>query len=157
MMETGDGEALDLLLAEHRTLHATVAELRRHLEQPRPRPDSPEAAAWAGGLAKRLFDFRELARRHFRSEESSGFMEQLARSAPRATRVISKLQTEHDLILNELRAALHAATIHTRDQESECQDVRSLTTAVLERFELHEHSENELIQELVCDDLGVGD
>ena len=156
MPKTSTDAQFDVILQEHRALRESVTELRRFLRQPCPPPEQPAASAWAGALADRLVDFRERARRHFQSEESSGFMDQLGRSTPRATRTIARMLGEHDRILTDLRAVLDATTAYARHQPPE-HDLRSAVAAVLDRFEQHESDENDLIQDLVCDDLGAGD
>ena len=145
------------VLEEHRELRGLVAELRRFLEKPRPPVASPQATSWAGDLADRLVAFHDKANKHFRAEERSGFLDQLAVARPGAARMIAQLQGEHDRILADLRSVLEASMVYARNKEPECANLRRWTATVLDRFEQHEHDENDLTQDLLCADYGVGD
>lgn len=150
------GVGIEAVLEEHRQLRQSLAQLREYLKQPGPAAGAAGASTWAGTLSERLVDFRDRAQRHFRTEEQTDFMDQLARSAPRATRTIARLQSEHDRILGELRTVLESAAKYSR-RDVPASELRERALAVLDSFELHEQNENDLIQGLICDDLGAGD
>ena len=157
MAEQTTDAGFEQVLEEHRELRGLVAEMRQFLEQPRPPVASPQAPTWAGDLADRLVLFHDKANKHFRAEERSGFLDQLANAKPSATRVVVQLQAEHDRILGDLRSILEASMVYARNTEPERASLRRWTGVVLDRFEQHEHDETELTQDLVCDDFGVGD
>jgi len=157
MAEQTTGTGFEQVLDEHRELRASVAELRRFLEKPRPPVSSPQAHSWAGGLADRLVAFHDKASKHFRAEERSGYLDRLATARPGAARMAAQLLTEHDRILADLRSVLEASMVYARNKEPECANLRRWTATVLDRFEQHEHDENDLTQDLLCADYGVGD
>jgi len=157
MAEQTTGKGFEQVQEEHRALRASVAELRHFLERPRPAVTSPSATSWAGDLADRLVSFHDMASKHFRAEERSGFLDQLAGLSPSAMRTVVQLQAEHDRILADLRSVLEASMVYARHKEPVCTNLRTWTSTVLDRFEQHERDETDLTQELVCGDEGAGD
>ena len=156
MAKTPPSSGFDAVLEEHHALHATVVQLRRFLRDGAPPPRAPGASAWAGELGDRLVEFRDRTLRHFQTEERTDFLGELARSSPSATRASERLRCEHDRILQDLRNALDATTAFARGQ-APARDLREQVLAILDTFEQHETTENELIQSIVCDDVGAGD
>lgn len=157
MPKTSTRPKRDVIGAQHRRLRESVAELRSFLAKACPTRDARNAAAWKRGLAERLTAFSAEVRRHFRTEERSGMLEQMGACTPSSTRAIARLLAEHERILADLREAKAANAAEAKGKAARRADPRRLALAALERLEQHDHAENELIQSLVCDDIGAGD
>jgi len=145
------------VLDEHRELRALGGELSEFLERPRPEVGQNGAHTWAASLARMLVTFHDKVFRHFRDEEDSGCLDELVAAKPRAARAVDALREEHGRLLADLRSALDSAMMYSESKPPECLTLRRATRSILERFDRHEHEETELIQSLLCDDLGLGD
>jgi hypothetical protein len=145
------------ILREHEELRASVAELEEYLELPRPELGSDEAHEWSQGLTRKLLVLHDYLASHFRMEEATGLMQDLARAHPRAARSIGELEKAHDPILDNLRAALDAAMVYGEDRAPSTSKLRTWVSAILENIRAHEEEETELVQRLVTEELGAVD
>lgn len=145
------------VLEEHRELRESVASLREFCGLPRPDVEAEEAPAWASELAQRLVRFHDQVYRHFHEEESSGFLEELARSFPRVARPVAAMEREHQELLTGLRSLLDAAMLYAENKAPDRPNLRRRTLSVLEGFERHEQEETDLVQRLFTEDIGCVD
>ncbi len=70
---------------------------------------------------------------------------------------MDRLKSEHDRILDDLRAVLGAVLVYAENREFAGPHLRAWTLEILEEFRHHEHVETDLIQRLYTEDLGEGD
>ena len=157
MQEVETRPSLTKVLEEHMELRGLLDELLGFLVKPRPELHSPEADTWATSLTERLVTLHQKVGRHFREEESSGALDELEESFPHATRTIEALRTDHDRILADFRAVIHAAMLYTEGRSGENQNLRRWARSIVEHIQRHEGEETDLMQRLLNEDLGTGD
>ena len=149
--------AFKALLAEHRELRKELDSLRRLLDEPRPEVGSEDAPGWGSALAERLVTLHAKTYRHFREEESSGALCALEEAELQDKRTIDSLRADHDLILTGFRSVLDAAMVYAQGGEPDRPNLRQRTISLIEAFKQHEEAETDLMQHLMCDDIGTGD
>jgi hemerythrin len=103
----------------------------------------------AQDLARFIEEFQERLLIHFAAEESEEFLGSLVRDQPGLLKRAQRLQDEHGEIAFVLECLVGLAATDPREPE-----VAALTIRFLDRFEVHEHAENALLQELVLTDEG---
>lgn len=129
--------------------HASLLEDLRRLEDD-VRPGSKEGLA---ELRTRLVDTHKLVTAHFRFEEQNGYMEAVRKRDPHSEEKIQELGEEHRLLAHSLEAIVgDARTATSLDDE-----LRKKVRMWIERIRHHETSENDLIQDTLCQDLGSKD
>ena len=117
-------------LAEHRVLHALLAEIEEETGR--------EGGAAAETLAEHLDTLRERLAAHFEGEEQSGLFEQIRELAPEQAHECARLCDEH---LDLLRQLDGLRGVDARASATWIQDVRTLLT----RLGDHESRENEIL------------
>jgi hypothetical protein len=147
----------DTILDQHALLRSMVAELRSFLENPRPALEEEDCESWAQCLAERLTKLHGSVRTHFREEERSGFLDDLEEEFPRAANAIQALRRDHDRILADFRAVLSSVMVYSEGRTPENTQLRSWVFDILEQLSRHEEEETDLFQELMYQELGVGD
>jgi hypothetical protein len=149
--------SFDKVLEEHRELRRLIQELRRFLEGPQPEITEEDSHSWAADLMDRLVKLHRKLFPHFREEDRSGVLEELAERFPRALRTVQTLQAEHAQLLGELRGIVTAAMIYAEDKLPPENDLRGRTLRLIDQLTRHEEAETDLIQRLYYEDLGGGD
>jgi hypothetical protein len=144
------------VLEEHRELRQMVQEMRHFLARPEPESTDKDAYIWAGDLAERLVRLHRKLFPHFREEDRSGVLEELAERFPWVERNAQALQDEHDQLLNEVRAIVADTMISVEDKLPTEIDLRSRTLRLLDRLTHHEEAETDLIQRVHYEDMGGG-
>jgi hypothetical protein len=145
------------MLQIHEQLVAEIKEHRTFLEDPRPEIGTPGYHTWAEALCARLVSLHDKIFRHFREEESSGFLDDLKSSHPQAQAAVTELRSEHGRILKELRNLLSATMAYAEgNPESRC-DLRRWNVEILQLLEDHEEKETELTQDVFLTDIGTKD
>jgi hypothetical protein len=152
-----DRSSLNRVEEEHRELRALVGKISSHLEEDRGEPRDQDAQGWSATLAEMLVQLHHKLFLHFRGEEGSGALDELVERFPRAHRAIEVLRSDHDRILEDLRAVLSSAVLYAGGRPPEVGQLRHWTQTVLDELSRHEHEETDLIQRLHTQDLGVGD
>jgi CBS domain-containing protein len=94
-------------------------------------------------LLSRLKEVRTVVGRHFRLEETNGYLENVRKRQPQSDLEIQKLWTEHREILSSLDALIAEAAGPTAGRERLGQQVR----AWIDRLRAHESHENALVQD----------
>jgi len=145
------------IASQHGQLKLQIRTLRSFLEKDRPEVEANCARNWAIDLTGHLIEFQNTLFSHFRSEEGSGIMEEVAQRFPRAVPTINTLRTEHGRILQDLNSILSAAMTYSQGELPENPHIRRWTNALLERLSHHEGEETDLMQRLIYEDLGQGD
>jgi hypothetical protein len=147
----GQASAFQEIHAQHRDLADLLRALVRDLHG---LAERPSAAAEAEALA-RIDEFERRLRSHFDFEEAGGYLAEELAMAPRLAARASRLLSEH----NNLAAGF--ARFCERAHEAGripggWQTLDAELSAFVERIRLHEHDENELIQEAMMVDDGGG-
>jgi hemerythrin-like domain-containing protein len=145
------------VIDEHRELRQMMRELRQFLDGLQPQTATEDAHIWAGDLAERLVKLHRKLFLHFREEDRSGILEELADRFPWAEQTIQMLHAEHDQILSEVRAIVAATMVCVEDKLSSDCDLRDRTLRLFDQMTQHEAAETDLIQRLLWEDLGGGD
>ncbi len=141
-------------LEEHRRLFGFVAELERHVER---EARGADARSWAAELSSYLSELHGSLSTHFAFEESSQFWDELALLFPYAARRISRLVSEHDQLLSTLSSLVLLAREAGARAESGLAPLKGRVQEFVKQLRRHEAEEDELIQSLYSDDLGIGD
>jgi len=149
--------AFDQVAQQHEEIHGIIAELRLFLETPRPDVGEKGAHSWSTKLSEHLLLLHDKLYRHFRDEERTGFLGELNRAFPRASRAIDALCKEHDWILRNLGSLLSASICYSAGRAPENPQLRRWALSLVEHLERHEREETDLYQRLQYEDLGVGD
>jgi len=147
----------DQVAQQHEEIHGIVAEIRLFLETPRPDVGEKGAHSWSTNLSEHLLLLHDKLYRHFRDEERTGFLGELNRAFPRASRAIDALCKEHDWILRNLGSLLSASICYSAGRAPENPQLRRWALSLVEHLERHEREETDLYQRLQYEDLGVGD
>jgi len=145
------------IASQHGELKFQIRQLRSYLEKERPAVEKESGHVWATDLTGRLVEFQNTLFGHFRSEERSGVMDEIAQRFPHATAAIRTLQTEHGRILQDLNSILSAAMTYSQGELPDNPHIRRWTGSLLERLSHHESEETNLLQKLIYQDLGQGD
>lgn len=119
-------------LAEHRALHALLADIEKEAGE------AGGGGAAAETLSSRLDRLRERLAAHFDDEEKSGLFEQIRELAPEQAHECAKLCDQHIGLLSQLDGLRGA---EARATDNWTQGVRAL----LARLAEHESRENELL------------
>jgi len=143
------------VLEEHRELRKKVKGLREYICEPRPAIGEVGAHSWAADLASQLVNLHDELVRHFRFEDQSGMVEDVAMQHPRALGRAEDLVDEHPQMLKELRRLMAEALDYSEGHPPEDCPLRRSVCALLNQLEEHERDENDLIMSLEFDDLGT--
>jgi hypothetical protein len=152
-MSTTDSTIARLIEDDHERLRSLIAAITVDLA------DEPPAAFedWKLLLLRSLRDFQNQLRKHFDLEEHGGFVDEIALRAPWHHAHASTLMREHedlvaslDTILRDLKGIDAPTTWRESDVPARLQGL----FAVLKE---HEEAEATLLQDIYCQDLGVGD
>ena len=135
--------AADTVLDDHAALTRAAKTLRELCDA-----RSNDAAV---DLARPIQQFRARLLIHFAAEEAEDFFESVVKSQPGLVQRAMHLQGEHAELAFALECLFVLAKTAPRKPELAARLVR-----FLDRFELHEHAENALLQELLLTDEGCG-
>ncbi len=128
------------VLAQHRALREQITALR----------ESKDSKA----LLDQLRSFRGSLSEHFCVEEAAGgFYTSVILIAPRHQSVLDGLCTEHQELLQDTDELIARIT----DDGDDFGAVKKDAVHICERLEKHEAQENEILQEVMNTDIGVGD
>ena len=147
---------VERVVQEHRELRRMIRELQRFLDQPQPDINDEESHIWAGDLAERLVKLHRKLFPHFREEDRTGALEELAERFPWVAKTAQDLQDEHDQLLGEVRAIVAATMISAEDKVPAERDLHGRTLRLLDRLTHHEEAETDLIQKVHYEDMGGG-
>ena len=143
------------VLEEHRELRKKVKGLREYICEPRPAVGEEGAHSWAANLASQLVNLHDELVRHFRFEDESGMVEDVAEKHPRALVQAEALAGEHPQMLKELRRLMAEALDYSEGNPPEDCPLRRGVCSLLNQLEEHEREENDLIISLEYQDLGT--
>ena len=130
---------------------ATAKELKDLME----RPVSPAQSGWLNSVRDSLLSLDSHLKTHFAFEEFGGFMEEIVAVSPNASPQVERLKQDHQTIHAESEKLCRIA--RGGAPSSETAQLRKKILHLLERLNRHEHSENELVQRVLMDDLGTTD
>ena len=141
------------LQQEHHMIGAAAKELKDLVE----RPVSPheEQSNWLNSVRDSLLSLSSHLKTHFAFEEFGGFMEEVVGTSPNASPQVERLKQDHQTILVESERLCRAA--RRRSSSSEISQLRKQILHLLELLNRHEHTETELVQRVLMDDLGKRD
>lgn len=142
---------------QHRELKAQIDSLREFLRRPRPSREDAECHAWAAEMSESLLRLHDLLFRHFRTEECGGFLEEIDRAHPRATHRIEALRRDHDRFLAVLRAILSTTLSYGEGKTPDNPRLRLWVEQLLDGVAAHDREETDLLQRLLCEDIGTAD
>ena len=157
MVEAVANEWMEQLLAEHRQLRTTVAELQEYLDRPRPRPGEKGSHTWAAKLSERILHLHDELVRHFRFEEEADMVEDLTVSHPEAACEIQEVLAQHPVMLRGIRQITADVLTYSEGRRPEDPRLRQRILSLLESFSEHEQRETRLIQRLEYREFGTGD
>ena len=147
----------DDMMEEHRQLRSTLAAAREFLVRPRPEPGEEGFHRWATAMSQHLVELYDRMFRHFRDEEDSGMLDDLAHRFPRSATRVRRLQGEHAVLLGELRLLINDVMEYSAGIPPSDPRLRQKLEGVLDSIDAHEHAETELMQRMFYNDVGVGD
>jgi iron-sulfur cluster repair protein YtfE (RIC family) len=141
------------LQQEHQMIGAAAKELKDLVE----RPVSPheDQSGWLNSIRDSLLSLGSHLKTHFAFEEFGGFMEEVVGASPNASPQVERLKLDHQTILAESERVCRMA--RGGSPSSETSQLRKKILHLLELLNRHEHSENELVQRVLMDDLGTTD
>ena len=157
MPEPTPHEWMEQILAEHRQLETSIANLRGFLQAPRPEIGEEGWRRWSARLSRDLVELHHLLVRHFRFEEDGGMMTDLSRKHPRANRWVEDLVGEHGEMLQQIRSITSAVMSYGEGRQPKEPALRRRLTTLFDRLHHHDRTETELIQRLEYEELGSGD
>lgn len=139
---------------DHHRLRDTVRQLLEALEDETPKENF---LIWKLEFLSRMRDFQHQLLKHFDLEELGGFMDTVLRTAPQYARQVDQLEIEHDDLIKDLDRAI--ATFKGADCASspKVMRARERVRELVSALDAHEAVENELIQNVYNQDLGLGD
>ena len=157
MVEAVANEWMEQILAEHRQLRTTVADLREYLDGPRPRPGEKGSHTWAARLSERILHLHDELVRHFRFEEDTDVVEELTISHPEAAHEIQEVLDQHPVILRGIRQITTDILTYSEGKRPEDPHLRQRILSLLESLSEHEQRETHLIQRLEYREFGTGE
>jgi hemerythrin-like domain-containing protein len=142
----------DVTLEEHRQCMQVVAEVESILDR---QPD--REGRWLGEIRDKLPELRNTLAAHFRGEEDGPLFRQLPIQAPQLSGRLSRLEEEHQGILESVESLTRRAE---KLQDPEVYELRELNAQVqllIATIRRHEAEENELVMQANWDEIGTGD
>lgn len=139
------------LQQEHQMIGAAAKELKDLLE----RPVGPQEgqSAWLNSVRDSLLSLGSHLKTHFAFEEFGGFMEEVIGVSPNSSPQVERLKQDHQTILAESERLCRMAS----GGSQQTSQLRKRTLHLLERLNRHEHTENDLVQRVLMNDLGTTD
>jgi hypothetical protein len=150
-------QGLEEVLDQHRELRGLISELKAFLEKPRPEVGEMGSHTWASEMAAMLTRLHDKVFRHFRHEEGSGFLDEIAVRRPSALRAVENLRQDHDRILGDFRSLVGAAMVYSEGKNPVSPRLRQWANSILDRLDRHEREETDLFQRIHYEDLGSAD
>jgi hypothetical protein len=143
---------VDETLEEHREAMAVVSSVEDCLDR---HPD--REGHWIAKLRGELPRLLETLRCHFSAEQEGPLYRTLPVSHPRFAERLSKLETEHALILRSAEAAVRKADGLKEPQLYEIREFNAELQLLVATIRRHEAEENEIILSAHWDEVGTGD
>jgi hypothetical protein len=141
------------LQQEHQMIGAAAKDLRKLVEQPVSLDE--EESNWLSLVRDSLLSLGSHLKTHFAFEEFGGFMEEVVGALPNASPQVEYLKQDHQTILAESERLCRMA--RGGSPSSETSQLRKNILHLLELLNRHEHTEIELIQEALMNDIGTTD
>ena len=145
---------LDKIVEDHDELKNDLAEFRGFLGSPRPDMGNRGYHTWAAACAVRLVGLHDNLFRHFRFEEQGGMLRDLADMHPRALPQVEAIEREHPQMLEQIREITADVLVYSEGKPPKDSRIRRRITAVLNQLLGHERAEMDLIQRVLCRDIG---
>ena len=123
------------MLHEHKELRVTMKHARDFLQRPRPEPGDEGFHRWATEMSRHLVDLYDRMFTHFRAEERSGVIGDLAERFPRSAKRVERLQSEHSIMLDDLRGLINDVMQYAAAIVPEDPRLRQKLVAVLDRID----------------------
>jgi hemerythrin-like domain-containing protein len=134
--------------------HASLRSLMESVTETFNRPPTGDAKDWKLGLVWELRDLRHMLVKHFDFEEDGGFMGDVVETAPRESRRVDMLESEHGEFLSEVDDI--TAELKRMTNSSGIDRTRERLKKLISRLHTHEASERDLIGTVYFQDLGSG-
>jgi len=141
------------LQQEHQMIGPAAKELKDLVERP-VSPDE-EQSNWLNSVRDSLLSLGSHLKTHFAFEEFGGFMEEVLGASPNSSPQVERLKQDHQTILAESERLCRVT--RRGSSSSETSQLRKKILHLLELLNRHEHTENELVQRVLMDDLGTTD
>jgi hypothetical protein len=142
------------ILREHRELRTLLDDLSLYTVEPRPGIGEMGYHTWGASLSRHLVELHDRLYRHFRTENESGFFDQLKKQKPRNAKVVDAILEEHPLFLAEIQSMVGDCLAYSGGNEPDDPRLRLRLKTLLDRLGDHEERESDLLQRLHGRDIG---
>jgi hemerythrin-like domain-containing protein len=115
---------------------------------------SDEFNEWKRGFIKLLRKFNTNMLNHFDLEEDGGYLAEIIIEAPHTIKDVKNLEAEHEQFICDLSSVILVLKQMERYDPNELQDCRGKLTLLIKSLREHEKTENTLVQNAYCTDIG---
>jgi hypothetical protein len=140
--------SVERILREHRELRSLLDDLSLFTVEPRPGIGEMGYHTWGASLSRHLVELHDRLFRHFRTEDESGFFEQIRKQRPRYAKVVDRILEEHPLLLVEIQSMVGDCLAYSTGSEPDDPRLRLRLRTLLDRLGDHEERESDLLQRL---------
>lgn len=143
----------ELVDSDHKALLSALTDLETAFDE----PDIAHFGEWKLERLWQLRDFLNQLQKHFDLEETGGFNEKMARTAPHLCARIEHLEEDHLKITSDLNHIIDVMKGIYASDSPKLQRVRSRVLDLVTFIREHEAAETDVIQEAFYQEIGMGD